>query len=142
MRLKSLAESQSCLLLQSTDHLSSTATSPPLYAALTGQNSYLTASPGPLSSGGWGWASPIVPGGRSLLVGLVSTRWMVAANAAMIATAAIIAKISKVIWVRRRLLQLRSFFIDNTSRDRNQRRRRKPVPPGLGRRLRPDRASV
>src|ERR1700676_4241610 len=62
---------------------------------------YLTASPGPLSSGGCGWASPVVPGGRSLLVSLVSTRWMVVANAAMMVTATTAAKIAKVIWVRR-----------------------------------------
>jgi hypothetical protein len=36
---------------------------------------------------------------------------MVAANAAMIAIATIIAKISNVIWVRRRWLQLRSLFM-------------------------------
>src|SRR6202022_2936783 len=98
------------------------------------QDSYLTASPGPLSSGGCGWASPIVPGGRSLLICLVSTRWIVAANAAIIATATIIAKISKVIWVRRRLLQLRSLFMDNTSRGRNQRSCGEPVPLGFARR--------
>src|ERR1700738_2479593 len=48
---------------------------------------YLTGLPGLLSSGGCGCASPIVPGGRSLLVCLVSTRGIVAANAAMIAAA-------------------------------------------------------
>jgi hypothetical protein len=63
---------------------------------------------------------------------------MVAANAAMIAIATIIAKISKVIWVRRRWLQLRSLFMDNTSRGWNQRSCGKPVPPGLDRVFRPD----
>ena len=79
-------------------------------------DSYLTAFPGPLSSGGCGWASPIVPGGRSLLVCLVSTRCIVVANAAMIATATTAAKIANVICVRRRLPQLRSLFMDNTSK--------------------------
>lgn len=98
------------------------------------QDSYLTASPGALSSGGCGWASPIVPGGRSLLICRVSTRWIVAANAAIIATATIIAKISKVVRVRRRLLRLRSLCIDNTSRGWNQRNCGEPVPPGFARR--------
>jgi hypothetical protein len=92
-------------------------------------DSYLTGSPGPLSSGGCGRASPVVPGGRSLLVCLVSTRWMVVANAAIIATPRTAAKIAKVICVRRRLLQLGSLFMDNTLSNIDQRNCVGPVPP-------------
>ncbi len=89
---------------------------------------YLTGSPGPLSSGGCGRASPVVPGGKSPLVCLISTRWMVVANAAIIATARTAAKIAKVICVRRRLLQLRSLFMGNTLSNMNQRNPLEPVP--------------
>ncbi len=87
---------------------------------------YLIGSPGPLSSGGCGRASPVVPGGRSLLVCRVSTRWIVVANAAIIATARTAAKIAKL--VRRRLLQLRSLFMGNTFSNKNQRNPLEPVP--------------
>lgn len=97
------------------------------------QTSYLTASPGALSSGGCGWASPIVPGGRSLLICRVSTRWIAAGKAAIIATATIIAKISKVVRVRRRLLRLRLLCMDNTPRGLNQRKCGEPVPQGFAR---------
>jgi len=102
------------------------ATSPSLTVRYS--DGYLTGSPGPLSSGGCGRASPVVPGGRSLLVCLVSTRWMVVANAAIIATARTAAKIAKVICVRRRLLQLRSLFMGNTFSNMNQRNPLEPVP--------------
>ena len=92
-------------------------------------DNYLTASPGPLSSGGCGRASPVVPGGTSLLVNLVSTRWIVVANAAIIATARTVAKIARVICVRRRLLQLRSLFMGKTLSNLNQRNPLEPVPP-------------
>jgi hypothetical protein len=94
--------------------------------------SYLTGSPGPLSSGGCGRASPVVPGGRSLLVCLVSTRWIVVANAAITATARTAAKTAKVICVRRRLLQLRSLFMGNTFLNLNQRNSLNQVPPSAG----------
>ncbi len=70
----------------------------------------------------------MVPGGKSPLVCLISTRWMVVANAAIIATARTAAKIAKVICVRRRLLQLRSLFMGNTLSNMNQRNPLEPVP--------------
>jgi hypothetical protein len=82
-------------------------------------------SPGLLSSGGCGRASPIVPAGRSALVCLVSTRWIVVANAAIMTIATTAAKIATVICVRR---GLRSLFMDNTFPNTNQRNRVEPVP--------------
>jgi len=76
----------------------------------------LTASPGALSGGGWGWANPIVPGGRSLLVCPVSTRRIVVANTVIIAIATIIEDIVNATCVRRWPRQLRSLLIDNASR--------------------------
>jgi cation transporter-like permease len=63
-----------------------------------------------------------------MLVCLVSTRWIVVANAAIIATATTVAKTTKAICVRRRLLQLRSLFMGNTFYNMNQRNPWEPVP--------------
>jgi len=48
-------------------------------------NQFRAGSPGALSSGGWGLANPVVPGGASLLASLVSIPCIVVTSASSIA---------------------------------------------------------